>query len=1858
MDFKVKSMIKLIEEDADSFARRAEMYYKKRPELMKLVEEFYRAYRALAERYDHATGALRQAHRTMSEAFPNQIPIMFPDDASENSDSEADPRTPKMSTPIRAFFNPDDLPKNSSGPSYFHAAKKNGQFAEALDSLKQINGQFGSGDHAKFTEGRARKGLNFHENLESEQVSKSEKEILNLKETIAKLEAEKEDGLNQYQQCLESLSKLEAEVSRAQEDSTELNDKASKAEAEAQALKEALFKLEAEKEASLLQYQLCLDNISNLQNVLSCSQKDSKNFEERANKAETEVQTVKKDLARAEAEKDDVLNQYKQSLEAISDLENKILLAEESARKQSERADMAECEVETLKQAILKLTAEKDAAALQYQQCLETIAGLECIISSAREETQRLNDEIDKRGEKLKGAEERCIQSETLNQSLHAELETVLLKMSNQNQELTEKQKELGRLWTCIQEERLRFIEAETAFQTLQHLHSKAQDELRSLALELQNMTQTVREMETHNDNLQDEILKIKEENTGLNQLNQSSTVSMESMQIEIFRLREMNGKLGEEVELRVDQRNALQQEIYCRKQELKDLNDKQEAILKQVNAVGLIPESIETSVKELQDENSNLRGFYQKEKNERVALIEKLEIFEKLLEKNALLENSLADMSVELEAVRGKIVVLEESCESLLKDKSDLVDEKVTLMTQLQLTTDNLGKLSANSTILQNSLDDAHNELEEIKAKAMNLENSCMLLASQKSSLISEKDTLVSEFENTQQRLKDLEKKIIELEEKYMVVEEEKILALDEVQHLKGFLEAEKHEHACFAEMKTTQLAGLETQVHLLEEEKCSINEALQKELDKALTSQVDTFVLQSCVQDLGEKHSSLLIERQKLLEASKNSEILVYKLKQGNAAQTVEVKSLSDNLSTLKIGMHHLSMALDIVPDLRYADENGLDGINVDHILRKLQDTKQSLCKYQDKNELQAVEISVLVTLFSEMITEAAKIAREKSIADKELAIRSVQCAALQCEAHKLFEIAAELRSDVMNGSQKEKELMTQIENLSQRLLDKEMACEYLQDEKMHVLLEMSVLVTLFSEMRSEAVKIDTEKRIADQELAIRSAQCAVAQSEAHKLTEITEKLRLDVINGCQKEKELMIQIENLSQRLLDKEMAYKNLQDEKSHVLDENKVLLNECSQLLEKNHTIDEESCIILGEMLSFSLLSLILKNNVCERSLEIKEIGEVLSRLQLVNASLEEKLTIKEKMLEDLQTENQHLEETVQKSGDELLAVTCVVGQLNHEIASVKNLFQMKEVELLEAQQNLAVREDEKSGLTKIVEDLKSKDDALQIIRDDLVKQVGQIKQDNDHLSEKNRSLGEANQNLEVELSLLHDKHETARYREASLFSQMQERKEEIDMWEIQAKEFYGEFQASTVAQVLFLEKVRELTEECTNLQDEITSKDVKMDMLDKRISILESQNKELEAQFVPYSLALTSLMDSISSLEKRTFLHSHLDKTIDEEVKDAKLANQEPAASDQSENKAITPDAVLKMQHLQARIKAIESTILEMERLALEENSDLHNKLGSALRQIDEMSSENRKYTENLKQPKSEISEENELLPKDIMLDHVSETSSYGISKRRYDGSDIQVFEMWENTDQNSSIDLTVGKGKKAINAPNKKEHSEANKQDREFISSNFLVEKELRVDNFEISKRFTQPPQDGNKRKVLDRLNSDVQKLTNLQITVQDLKRKFESIEKTKKGKGSTESDAIKGKLEEAEAAIQKLFDFNGKLMKNFEDNSSHTGQKSVTESEESGNARRRRISEQALRVSERIGRLQLEIQRIQFELLKLDDGKESKGKIRIVESKRRVLLRDYLYGGVRKIPKRKKAPLCACVEPRTKED
>lgn len=119
MDSKIKLMIKIIEEDAESFAKKAEMYYRRRPELMSLLEELYRAYRALAERYDHAAGDLRQAHKKIAEAFPDQV-LMDPDDdlPAESATTETDQDNAEMARYFLSFINASDPKMHGKGKSF------------------------------------------------------------------------------------------------------------------------------------------------------------------------------------------------------------------------------------------------------------------------------------------------------------------------------------------------------------------------------------------------------------------------------------------------------------------------------------------------------------------------------------------------------------------------------------------------------------------------------------------------------------------------------------------------------------------------------------------------------------------------------------------------------------------------------------------------------------------------------------------------------------------------------------------------------------------------------------------------------------------------------------------------------------------------------------------------------------------------------------------------------------------------------------------------------------------------------------------------------------------------------------------------------------------------------------------------------------------------------------------------------------------------------------------------------------------------------------------------------------------------------------------------------------------------------------------------------------------------------------------------------------------------------------------------------------------------------------------------------------------------------------------------------------
>lgn len=109
MEEKVSNVLKLIDEDGDSFRKRAEMYYRKRPELINFVEESYRAYRALAERYDHISTELQNANSTLASCFPDQVALAMDDD------DDTDPSPRKQQQP------PDNIPKAPKSPKKLHS---------------------------------------------------------------------------------------------------------------------------------------------------------------------------------------------------------------------------------------------------------------------------------------------------------------------------------------------------------------------------------------------------------------------------------------------------------------------------------------------------------------------------------------------------------------------------------------------------------------------------------------------------------------------------------------------------------------------------------------------------------------------------------------------------------------------------------------------------------------------------------------------------------------------------------------------------------------------------------------------------------------------------------------------------------------------------------------------------------------------------------------------------------------------------------------------------------------------------------------------------------------------------------------------------------------------------------------------------------------------------------------------------------------------------------------------------------------------------------------------------------------------------------------------------------------------------------------------------------------------------------------------------------------------------------------------------------------------------------------------------------------------------------------------------------
>lgn len=372
------------------------------------------------------------------------------------------------------------------------------------------------------------------------------------------------------------------------------------------------------------------------------------------------------------------------------------------------------------------------------------------------------------------------------------------------------------------------------------------------------------------------------------------------------------------------------------------------------------------------------------------------------------------------------------------------------------------------------------------------------------------------------------------------------------------------------------------------------------------------------------------------------------------------------------------------------------------------------------------------------------------------------------------------------------------------------------------------------------------------------------------------------------------------------------------------------------------------------------------------------------------------------------------------------------------------------------------------------------------------------------------------------------------------------------------------------------------------------------------------------------------------------------------------------------------PTGVKDLQKLQSRIKAVEKAMEEeINKLVLQDSYKGKQQV-NVMNEIEEMKPqgspsqkgrdmEKKVRGSSLSDVKPEAAADVKkvgILMKDIPLDQGSGSSSFRLHRRvkGTERADDQMLELWE-TAENSGLNRTVKVSQKpAISVIERglvTAQSESMKRKTDHPQSGSCdIEKELGVDKLELSPSIKESQhQETYNRKILDRLASDANKLTNLHMTVQNLNRKLEGSKKSRKAK-DVDLDTVKEQLQEVQETVIQLVDLNSQLMRNVEESSRpSTPEGKVSSSGELKEGpsiiRRRKISEQARKGSEKIGRLQLEVQKIEYILLRLEDEKKSNGKSRFSRSRTGIILRDFIYNGRKNSGKKKKTQMCGCFKP-----
>uniref|UniRef100_A0A0E0KXV0 NAB domain-containing protein n=1 Tax=Oryza punctata TaxID=4537 RepID=A0A0E0KXV0_ORYPU len=394
MEDRVKFILFLLGEEADSFAKRAEMYYKRRPEVISSVEEAYRAYRALAERYDHISGELHKANHTIATAFPDQVQYSMLEEDDDN--------LPKAFTAV--------------DPRKIHKST-----VEGLMKKKK-------GEKSGLKNGGKNSGDKINKENAQEEISRLQKEILVLQTEKEFIKSSYESGMAKYWDLEKQINDMQEEVCYFQEEFNEsavLEDDEARALMTATALKscqETIIKLQEQQKLSFGEaigeserVKSSRDKLKNIMKVHGKSLPDLEKFLEKTDSVKFPNENVTSDGGNT-VDGMYSINQEKIELQATVDKIKEYFQkdSEVSVVEMADKIDELVNKVVDLELMVSSQTAQLNRLCLENTELEKTLHELE-------EEKTELTSGPRELISKLKQAEEDLVRVQNLESSFHAE---------------------------------------------------------------------------------------------------------------------------------------------------------------------------------------------------------------------------------------------------------------------------------------------------------------------------------------------------------------------------------------------------------------------------------------------------------------------------------------------------------------------------------------------------------------------------------------------------------------------------------------------------------------------------------------------------------------------------------------------------------------------------------------------------------------------------------------------------------------------------------------------------------------------------------------------------------------------------------------------------------------------------------------------------------------------------------------------------------------------------------------------------------------------------------------------------------------------------------------------------------------------------------------------------------------------------------------------------------------------------------------------------------------------------------------------------------------------------------------------